>query len=103
MPRMARSGPARLNLGRQYGKVKEEPRFKTRERPAPQRCRSQLGVFLQPALVLLVGIEVVEDDVKLAIREGTNEAVHEAEELDPATPLGMRRDDPAGGDFERRE
>jgi hypothetical protein len=60
-------------------------------------------VFLQPALVLLVGIEVVEDDVKLAIREGTNEAVHEAEELDPATPLGMRRDDPAGGDFERRE
>jgi hypothetical protein len=40
---------------------------------------AHLGVFLQPALVLLVGIEVVEADVKLAIREGSNKAVHVAE------------------------
>jgi hypothetical protein len=39
----------------------------------------------------------------LAIREGGNEAVHEAEELDTTAPLGVRRDDPSGGDFERRE
>jgi len=59
-------------------------------------------VFFEPALVLLMGVEIVEDDVKLAIREGGNGAVHEAEELDAAA-LGMRRDDPSGGDFERCE
>jgi hypothetical protein len=42
------------------------------------------GVFLEPGLVLLVGVEIVEDDVQLAIREGGDEPVHEAEELDPA-------------------
>ena len=62
-----------------------------------------VGVFLEPALVLLMGVEIVEDDVKLAIREGGNDAVHEAEELDTAAPLGMRRDDPPGGDFKRCE
>jgi hypothetical protein len=46
-----------------------------------------LAVFLEPALVLLVGVEIVEDEVKLAIREGGDEAVHEAEKLDTATPL----------------
>ena len=61
------------------------------------------GVFLEPALVLLMRVEIVEDDVKLTIREGGNEAVHEAEELDTTAPLGMRRDDPSGGDFERCE
>jgi hypothetical protein len=50
-----------------------------------------------------VRVEIVEDDVKLAIGEGGNEAVHEAEELYTATPLGMRRNDPARGDFERGE
>ena len=62
-----------------------------------------IGMFLEPALVLLVGVEIVEDDVKLAIREGGDDAVHEAEELDTAAALGMRRDDLAGGDFERCE
>ena len=61
------------------------------------------GVFLEPALILLMRVEIVEDDVKLTIREGGNEAVHEAEELDTKAPLGMRRDDPSGGDFERCE
>jgi len=32
-------------------------------------------VFLEPALVLLMRVEIVEDDVKLTIREGGNEAV----------------------------
>jgi hypothetical protein len=36
-----------------------------------------LGVFLESALVLLVRVEIVEDDVKLAVREGGNDAVHE--------------------------
>ena len=43
--------------------------------------------------------EIVEDDVK---REGGSEAVHEAEELDPTPPLGMRRDDLSGGTFGAR-
>ena len=44
---------------------------------------------------------VIEDDVQLAIREGGDHAVHEAEELDTAPPLGMLGDNPAAGDFER--
>ena len=47
-------------------------------------------MFLEPTLVLLVRIEIVEDDVKRAIREGGNEAVHEAEKLDAAAALGLR-------------
>ncbi len=58
-------------------------------------------MFLEPALVFLVGIEVIEDDVHLAIRKGGNDAVHEAQKLDAATPLGMRREDLSGGHFER--
>jgi hypothetical protein len=60
-------------------------------------------VSLDPALVLLLRVEIVEDDVKLTIREGGNEAVHEAEELDTTAPLEIRRDDSSGGDFERCE
>ena len=55
-----------------------------------------VGVFLEPALVLLVRVEIIDDDVKLATREGGNDAVHKAEELDPATAFRMRRDDPSG-------
>ena len=51
----------------------------------------------------LMGVEIVEDDVKLAVREGVNKAIHEAEELNAAAALGMRRDDPPGGDFKRCE
>jgi hypothetical protein len=50
-----------------------------------------VGVLLEPALVLLVGVEVVEDDVQLPAREDGDEPVHEAEELDPAAPFRMRR------------
>ena len=37
-------------------------------------------MFLEPAIALLMGVEIIEDDVQLAIREGGNHAVHEAEE-----------------------
>jgi len=40
-----------------------------------------VGVLREPALVLLMGVEVVEDDVQLAALEGGDEPVHEAEEL----------------------
>ena len=62
-----------------------------------------LGVLFEPAFILLVRVEIVEDDVKLAIREGGNQGVHEAEELNTASPLGVRRDDSSSGDFERCE
>ena len=35
--------------------------------------------------------------------EGGDEAVHEAEKFVTAAPLGMRGEDPSGGDFERCE
>ena len=44
-------------------------------------------MLLEPALVLLMGIEIVEDAWSSAIREGSNQAVHEAEKLDPPPPL----------------
>jgi len=56
---------------------------------------------LEPAIALLMGVEIIEDDVQLAVREGGNHAVHEAEELDTAPPLGMLGNNPAAGDFER--
>jgi hypothetical protein len=39
----------------------------------------------KPVLILLVGVEVVEDDVKLSARDRRSEAVHEIEKLDSAT------------------
>ena len=38
-------------------------------------------------LVLLVGVEIVEDDVELAFRKSCGDAVHEVEEFDAATPF----------------
>jgi hypothetical protein len=32
-----------------------------------------------------VGVEVVEDDVKLSVRKGCGDAVHEVKKLDAAT------------------
>ena len=43
-----------------------------------------IGMGLKPVLVLLVGIEVVEDDVKLAVWESRSDAGHETEKLDAA-------------------
>ena len=52
-------------------------------------CRREMelhvGVGLEPMFVFLVGVEVVEDDVKLSARKGRGDAVHEVEKLDAAT------------------
>jgi hypothetical protein len=42
-------------------------------------------VGLEPRLVLLVGVEVVENDVKLSARKGRGDTGHEVEKLDAAT------------------
>src|SRR5579862_3438573 len=60
-----------------------------------------LWVLLEPGLALLVGVEIVEDDVQFTIREGLDDALHEAEELDTAPPLRMLRNDLSGRDLER--
>jgi hypothetical protein len=57
----------------------------------------------EPILVFLVGVEVVEDDVKLAVRKGRGDAVHEVETLDTATAFRMRRDNLSVGDFQCRK
>ena len=44
-----------------------------------------IGMGLEPMLVLLVGVEVVEDDVKLLVRKSRCDAVHEVEKLDATT------------------
>jgi len=46
-----------------------------------------IGVRLEPMFVFLVGVEVVEDDVKLAVWIGRGYAVHEIEELDATPPF----------------
>ena len=51
----------------------------------PCRRRDVLAFGLEPLLVLLVGVEVVEDDVKLAFRKSRGDAVHKVEKLDAAT------------------
>jgi hypothetical protein len=46
---------------------------------------TDVRMFLEPALAFFIGD--VEDDVKLAIREGGSDAVHEAEKFDAPPPL----------------
>ena len=70
-------------------------------RPRRGEMEVDVWMFLEPAIALLMGVEIIEDDVQLAIREGGNHAVHEAEELDTALPLGMLGNNPAAGNFER--
>jgi hypothetical protein len=43
-------------------------------RPGWGETETDFGVFLEPALVLLVRVEIVEDDVKLAVWEGATTA-----------------------------
>src|ERR1700756_3707745 len=54
-------------------------------RTCRREMKLQVGVGLEPMLVLLVGVEVVEDDVKLPVRKSRGDAVHEIEKLDAAT------------------
>ena len=59
------------------------------------------GCFLSQRSHFLWVLRLSRTTCKLAIREGGNHAVHEAEKLDTAPPLGMLGNNPAAGDFER--
>ena len=52
-------------------------------------CRREMelhiGMGLEPILILLVGVEIIEDDVKLPVRKGRGETVHEIKKLDAAS------------------
>ena len=61
------------------------------------------GMFLEPALVLLVRSEIAQNDVKLAARKGGHDFVHEAEKLDTPAPLGMLPENFPGSDFKSGE
>src|SRR5450631_3907422 len=69
----------------------------------PCKIENHTSTWLSQDALVLVGAEVVEDDVKLAVRKGCGDAVHEVEKLDTATAFRMRRDDLSGGDFQRRK
>jgi hypothetical protein len=45
------------------------------------------GRLLESTLVLLVGIEIIQHDVKLAVRKGCNDLAHEAKEFDAPAAL----------------
>jgi len=60
-----------------------------------------LRMFLEPAIALLMGVEIIEDDVHFAVREGGNHTVHEAEKLETAAALGMLGNNLPAGDLER--
>src|SRR3981081_1501591 len=50
-----------------------------------REMKLHIGMGLEPMLVLLVGVKVVEDDVKLAVRKSRGDAVPEVKKLDAAT------------------
>ena len=56
-------------------------------RACRREMKLHIGVGLEPMFVFLVGVEVVEDDVKLAVRKSRGDAAHEVEKLDAATPF----------------
>ena len=56
-------------------------------RACRREMKLHIGVGLEPVLVLFMGVEVVEDDVKLAVRKSRGDAVHEIEKLDAAPPV----------------
>ena len=58
-------------------------------------------VLLEPAVAFLMGVEIVEDDVQLPIREDGDDVVHEAEEFDTTPPFGVRGHNLAGGHLKR--
>src|SRR5271169_1290936 len=95
----ARRTMRRSAIGLEGGK----PSLDLIEPRRPRRGEIEVHVWmvLEPAIALLMGVEIIEDDVQLAIREGGNHAVHETEEFDTAPPLGMLGNNPAAGDFER--
>ena len=65
--------------------------------------KMNVGVSRQPAVMLgLMGIEIVEDDVKFALWIERHNLVHEVQELPPAPALSVAGNiDLAGHDVER--
>ena len=48
--------------------------------------KMNVGVSRQPSVMLgLMGVKVVEDDMKLAVQKSRGDAVHKVEKLDAAT------------------
>jgi hypothetical protein len=62
---------------------------------------SHIGVLGEPAFVLLVGVEVIEDDVKPAVGIGGNHTIYEIQKLGTATALRMACHDLPGGHLAR--
>ena len=56
-------------------------------RTCRREMKLHIGVGLEPGFVFLVGVEVVENDVKLLVRKSRGDAVHEIEKLDAAPPF----------------
>ncbi len=54
-------------------------------RACRREMKLHIGMGLEPRLVLFVGVEVVQNDVKLTVRKSRGDTVHEVEELDAAT------------------
>src|SRR5216683_249751 len=54
-------------------------------RACRREMKLHIGMGLEPMLVLLVGVKIVEDDMKLAVRKSRGDAVHKVEKLDAAT------------------
>lgn len=75
------------------GAAERLPLARLRTVPHPvelgRTCRREMelhiGMGLEPVLILLAGVEVVEDDAKLSARKGHSEAIREIEKLDTAT------------------
>ena len=61
-------------------------------------------VAFQPAVIPgLVGIQVIENDMNLAVGVSSNDFVHEIQELASPPPLVVRRLHQTGGYFQRRK
>ena len=70
-------------------------------RAGRREVKLHIGMGLEPRFVLLVGVEVVEHDVDVAIGVIGHDLVHEVEELDTAPPTVVAGPDLAGSHVER--
>ena len=69
-----------------------------------REVKADVAVSGEPEVALgLMGTEIVEDDVDLALRLRGDDAVHEVEEFDPSAALLVGHRDLAGGDLEGGE
>src|SRR6201993_775791 len=82
-----------------------EPDFNLIEPGGVGRREVKMDVLVacQPAIVFgLMGVQIVENDMNLAVGIGGDDAVHEIQELDAATAPVMAGFDQTGGHFESR-